>query len=77
MIRFFNILLCLFIVAGITSCGSSEIIPTTDICSIVKHPKDLIYQVKINDQKINSRWYLKQDALEITKALAKQNKCMP
>ncbi|EQC45097.1 hypothetical protein M901_1300 [Bacteriovorax sp. DB6_IX] len=37
----------------------------------------MIYQVKINDQKINSRWYLKHDALEITKALAKQNKCMP
>ncbi len=60
----------------ITACGSSKIIPTTDTCSLEKHWEDSLYQVKINGKKINTHWYLKEDALDITKQLAKENKCM-
>ncbi|ATH08424.1 hypothetical protein BIY24_10825 [Halobacteriovorax marinus] len=60
----------------VTSCGSGTIVPTTDVCSLEKHWDDNLYQVKINDKKINTHWYLKEDALDITKQLAKDNKCM-
>ena len=60
----------------LTSCGSAKIIPTTDTCSLEKHWEDSLYQVKINGKKISTHWYLKEDALDITKQLAKENKCM-
>ena len=75
-----NIILALSYIMALgilTSCGSAEFVPTKDICSLVKHHTDSLYQVQINTQKINSRWYLKEDALNITKLLAAQNKCMP
>ena len=58
------------------SCGSGKIVPTSDVCSIEKHWKDSVFQVKINDEPINDRWYIHDEALDITKRLAKENKCM-
>jgi len=72
----YSLIILLFVCFGLYSCGSAEFIPTKDICSVVKHPNDNLYQVKINGQKISDRWYLKNDALDITKMLAAQNKCM-
>ncbi|MDD0853590.1 hypothetical protein HBN50_10795 [Halobacteriovorax sp. GB3] len=66
----------LIVILGLTSCGSGEFVPTKDICSVEKHYKDDIYQVKINGKTINKHWYLKSDAIEIAKVLANQNKCM-
>lgn len=60
----------------LTSCGSAEFVPTTDICSLEKHWNDNLYQVRINDKKISKHWYLKDDAIDITNQLAKDNKCM-
>ncbi|WP_372652131.1 hypothetical protein [Halobacteriovorax sp.] len=67
-----HILVCLFI----ASCGSAKFVPTTDICSLEKHWNDSLYQVKINDKRINKHWYLKDDAIDITNQLADINKCM-
>ncbi|EQC44629.1 putative lipoprotein [Bacteriovorax sp. BSW11_IV] len=71
-----KILISLFMLGFLSSCGSNEFIPTTDICSVEKHYRDDIYQVKIEGKKINNHWYLKDDALEVTKFLANKNKCM-
>lgn len=60
----------------LTSCGSSEIKPTTDLCMVKKHWKDNVFQVLINDKAINQHWYIHDEAMEITKQLAKDNKCM-
>ena len=76
MIKVFKYVLCFITVAAMVSCGSAEFVPTKDICSVVKHHTDNLYQVRINNQKISSRWYIKNDALDITKMLAAQNKCM-
>ncbi|WP_127713992.1 hypothetical protein [Halobacteriovorax sp. HLS] len=66
----------LIMLAIVTSCGSAKFVPTTDKCSLEKHWKEAIYQVRINDEKINTHWYLKKDAKEIMKSLASKNKCM-
>jgi peroxiredoxin len=60
----------------INSCGSSEIVRSTDVCSIKKHVQDDIYQVRINEKPVNERWYLKEDAEEIRMILGVQNKCI-
>lgn len=71
-------LLILLILAPIIffGCGSSEIVPTKDICEIKKHWKDNVFQVLINDEPINQHWYIHPEALDITKRLAADNKCM-
>jgi hypothetical protein len=60
----------------LASCGSSEIVPTKDICKIKKHWKDNVFQVLINGEPINQHWYIHSEALDITKRLAADNKCM-
>lgn len=66
-------ILFLMILAG---CGSAKFVPTTDVCTIEKHWKDSVYQVKINGEKINNHWFLEDDAEDIARLLAKDNKCM-
>jgi hypothetical protein len=61
----------------LTACSSGKIIPTTDTCSVKKHYKDNIFQVLINKRAINKHWYIYTEAIDLTKALAKDNKCMP
>lgn len=60
----------------VSSCGSAKFVPTTDKCSTKKHWKEHLYQVRINKKKINKHWYLEDDARNIMKELASQNKCM-
>jgi hypothetical protein len=57
-------------------CGSGQIVPTSDKCTIKKHWKDSLYQVLINGSAINKHWYLQEDAIDISKNLASKNKCM-
>jgi len=66
----------LLLLMTIVSCSSGKIIPTTDICTVKKHYKDSIFQVYINKDPINNNWYIYQDAIDITKKLADDNKCM-
>lgn len=67
----------IFIISSLlVSCGSSEVVPTSDICKIKKHWKDNVFQVLINDEPINKHWYIHSEALDITKRLAADNKCM-
>jgi hypothetical protein len=66
----------LFLLFFFTGCGSAKIIPTTDVCSVKKHWREHLYQVRINKKKINNHWYLEEDTEDIMKELAKQNKCM-
>ena len=75
MTMIYKLLLGLFLL-GLMSCGSSKIIPTKDVCTVEKHYKDMMFQVKINGEEINPHWYLKTDAIEITKKLASKNICM-
>jgi len=70
--KLYTILFLIFL----TSCGTAKFVPTTDICSIEKHWKDSVYQVKINDNKLNDHWFLEDDAKDIARLLAKENKCM-
>jgi hypothetical protein len=70
MAKIFFITCFLFLLA---SCSSA---PTKDVCSLEKHDQDDLYQVKINDEAINKFWYLKEDAIDITKMLAQKNMCM-
>ena len=60
----------------ITGCSSKPIVPTTDICSVKKHWRDNVFQILINDEPINKRWYIHSEAMDITKLLGAQNKCM-
>lgn len=69
-------ILLLIVALAFVSCGSSEIVPTSDICKIKKHWKDNVFQVLINDEPINQHWYIHSEALDITKRLAANNKCM-
>ncbi len=69
-------LLILLSVLTLISCSTTKFVPTTDTCSIKKHWKEEIYQVRINDEKISTHWYLKNDAKEIMNSLASKNKCM-
>ncbi len=69
----------LFVIMGMTflsSCGSGKIIPTTDVCSLEKHWKDSVFQVRINEQPISKHYYTYQEAVAITSKLGDQNKCM-
>ena len=69
--------LLLFVFAlGLMSCGSSKIVPSKDVCTVEKHYKDMMFQVKINGEEINKHWYIKTDAIEIVQKLAAKNKCM-
>jgi hypothetical protein len=65
----------LLMLAGLASCGTSKIIPTKDVCTVEKHYKDMMFQIKINDEAINKHWYLKSDAIEVAQSLAERNKC--
>ena len=67
-----NSVLLLFL---LNSCGSSEVIPTKDLCSLEKHYKDNIFQVQINGDAINKHWYIYPEAKIVAKKLAEQNKC--
>lgn len=58
------------------SCSSGKIIPTSDVCSLKKHYKDSVFQVLINKKPISKHWYIYEDAKDVTKLLADQNKCM-
>ncbi|OUR99825.1 hypothetical protein A9Q84_02010 [Halobacteriovorax marinus] len=60
----------------LTSCGTAKFVPTRDVCTVEKHWKDSIYQVKINGRKISPHWFLEDDALEVAYILSKQNKCV-
>ncbi|MBK22556.1 MAG: hypothetical protein CME70_01010 [Halobacteriovorax sp.] len=60
----------------ILGCGSGKIVPTTDVCSVKKHYKDNVFQVYINKRPISNHYYIYEDAIDITKKLAEQNKCM-
>lgn len=71
-----NMIYKIALLLTLVSCGSAKIIPTTDTCTSKRHWKEHIYQVLINGEKINSRWYLEEDAKEIMKKLASENKCM-
>lgn len=62
--------------ASLISCGSGKIVPTKDVCTVERHYKDYIYKVKINGEAISKQWYIKEDAIEVVKDLAKRNKCM-
>ena len=57
------------------ACSSAPATTTTDICSLEKHEVDNIFQVRINDEPINQNYYTYEEAQEITKLLAKKNKC--
>ena len=61
---------------GMISCSSTSKLPSKDVCTVEKHFKDQIYQVKINGEPISKHWYIKEDAVEIAQVLAKKNKCM-
>jgi hypothetical protein len=74
MTTIYRVLLLSFLL-GIVSCGTSKIIPTKDVCTVEKHYKDMMFQVKINDEPINKHWYIKSDAIEIAQNLAGKNKC--
>lgn len=73
----YRITVLIFFFFGVVGCGSSKIIPTKDVCSVKKHWKDNIFQVQINGNAINQNYYTFDEAKEITKLLASQNKCMP
>ncbi len=64
----------------ICGCGSSVLVPTPtptkDKCIIKKHWQDNVFQVLINDEPINKHFYIHDEALDLTKSLAKANKCM-
>jgi len=70
-----KIIISTLILLSLASCGSAQIIPTRDVCHIIRHETDDIHQVKINDQLINKRWYLKDDAIVIAKDLHSKNLC--
>lgn len=71
-----NVAIVLITLTFLASCGSTQEKPTKDICSIKKHWKDNVFQVLINDKAINKHFYIHSEALEISKGLAKKNKCM-
>lgn len=72
-----NLIFSLILLAfTLTSCSSSSEKPTTDVCTLEKHWRDNIFQVQINGEPINKNYYIHDEALEITKELAKRNKCM-
>ncbi len=72
-----NMMINLVAILFLVSCSSNSG-PTSDVCSIKPHFKDkMLYQVRINKKPINKHWYLKDAAIEITKDLAKNNRCMP
>ncbi len=66
---------CLFLLIC-TSCGSAKFVPTKDICLIKKHWKDNVFQIQVNNELINPHWYIHKDALNISRRLVSQNKCM-
>lgn len=74
MTSIFNLIWVLFLM-GLASCGSGKIVPTKDVCTVERHYKDHIYQVKINEEPVSAHWYIKEDAIEIAQNLAKKNKC--
>ena len=72
----YKIVLGLILAGLLSACSSSKVVPTKDVCTVERHFKDHIYQVKINGEPINKHWYIKEDAIEIVQTLAKDNKCM-
>lgn len=66
----------LIVTIFLTSCGSTEIVRSKDKCTVKKHAKDELYQVRINEKPVNNRWYLEKDAKEIKLILSIRNKCM-
>lgn len=61
---------------SLVSCSSGKVIPTKDTCVVKKHWKDNVFQVIINESPINDRWYIHSEAMDITKQLGAQNRCM-
>ena len=71
-----NNLTLLITLVLLSSCGSAKFIVTKDKCTIKKHWKEHLYQVRINKKKINKHWYLEDDARSVMEQLASENKCM-
>ena len=61
---------------SIVGCSSAPFVATKDVCKVKKHWKDNVFQVLINDEPINQRWYIHSEAMDITNQLGSQNKCM-
>ncbi|MCF8059608.1 MAG: hypothetical protein K9K67_09945 [Bacteriovoracaceae bacterium] len=68
--------LAVILTSLLLSCATGKSAPTKDICHIKKHPKDNLFQVLINEKPINNHFYIHPEALDITKRLAKANRCM-
>lgn len=68
-----------FLILGIAlvliGCSSAKFVPTTDVCTIKKHYKDSIWQIKENGVVINNHWYLKTDAIRNIRLMEKANEC--
>ncbi|GEM_PF-1750461 len=79
MISKYLLISTLLVICG---CGSSVLVPTPtptptkNKCIIKKHWQDNVFQVLINDEPINKHFYIHDEALDLTKSLAKANKCM-
>lgn len=56
-------------------CSSSKFVPTSDVCTIKKHFKDSIWQIKENGVAINNHWFLKTDAVRKIRLMEKANEC--
>ena len=56
-------------------CGSSKFVPTTDVCTIKRHFKDSVWQIKENGKVIGENWYLKTDAIRKIRQMEKANEC--
>lgn len=72
----FKSLIAVILLVGLSGCGSSQEKPTSDTCQIKKHWRDNVFQVLINDEAINKHYYTHDEAIDITKRLAADNKCM-
>lgn len=60
----------------LSSCSTGTIKQTRDICKIEKHWRDNVFRVLINGKPINKHYYIHSEAIDITKKLASENKCM-
>jgi hypothetical protein len=74
--KYQTVLFALIGLFTVSSCSSKKIVPTTDICSVVKHWKDNVFQITINKEPINKHWFTHPEAMDLTAELAKSNKCM-
>lgn len=70
-----NKFLILIIPLLLFGCSSSKFVPTTDVCTIKKHYKDSVWQIKENGVVINNHFYLKTDAIRKIRLMEKANEC--